>query len=303
MSEIELRSPAKINLHLEIGPLMNNGFHDLCSIFQIVSLSDTVLIRSLKDTNNCRVIGDFSCSQEKNLAYRACRLFCEHTGLDNGVEIRIDKKIPEGAGLGGGSSNAATVLIGMNRLFSAGLSDKELSALGSQLGSDIPFFCRGPLALVQGRGDIVEPIEFARIIPIVMVFPNFSVSTADAYRWFDAMNDGKTAVKGEDGKINFSLSAEKAVNMYNGCIESWKYFNSFTPVLEKRFPRIRELKEKFQDFGASFTEVSGSGSSMFALFNDYKIAEECANSLKGEKDLKQVLTIETLARFPSSILQ
>ena len=183
--EITLSSPAKINLHLEIGESREDGFHDLLSLFQIVSLTDTITIRSLKDTNTCRINGDFSCSSDDNLICRAYSALRESVGFTDGIEVDVVKRIPEGAGLGGGSSNAAAALTGINELFALNLDAEFLAATGAGLGSDVPFFCRGPLAVVSGRGEHVSPCASPRRMPLVLVLPAFSVSTAKAYRWLD----------------------------------------------------------------------------------------------------------------------
>ncbi|WP_319561922.1 4-(cytidine 5'-diphospho)-2-C-methyl-D-erythritol kinase [Marispirochaeta sp.] len=295
MRAITLQSPAKVNLHLEIGGKRNDGFHDLCSLFQIVSLADTITVRSLKDSNNtCSIHGAFSCDSEDNLICKAYRLFSQTYKLKTSIDVVVEKRIPEGAGLGGGSSNAASMLKGLRDLFTVPIHNQELSRLAAHLGSDVPFFCRSPLACVSGRGEKVTPLDSPRRIPLVLVLPDFPVSTADAYRWLDA----------EQGNTERTVSCGKDFSsLYKQPPEEWPFFNSFTPILLSRHPLIGEVLEDLRSAGALCADVSGSGSAIFGVFASREAASMAAVILKGKKRLKQVLTIETLAIFPDSILQ
>jgi 4-diphosphocytidyl-2-C-methyl-D-erythritol kinase len=291
--EITLHSPAKINLHLEIGDVREDGFHDLLSLFQIVSLTDTITIRSLKDTDTCRINGDFSCSTDDNLICRAYLSLREAVGFRDGIEVDVIKRIPEGAGLGGGSSNAAATLVGINKLFGLDLDADFLAETGAGLGSDVSFFCRSPLAVVSGRGEKVLSCADPRRLPLVLVLPAFSVSTAEAYRWLDE----------KERNTLFTLNAAELARRYRLPVKEWGFGNSFSEVLEIRYPRIGEILEKLNDGGAEYAGVSGSGSALFAVFSAAEAARDAAAALRKEKGLKQVLIIETLDRFPVSILQ
>jgi len=295
MRAITLQSPAKVNLHLEIGGRRNDGFHDLCSLFQIVSLTDTITIRSLKESDKtCSIHGNFSCDSEDNLICRAYRLFSDRYGVGTSIEVAVDKRIPEGAGLGGGSSNAAATLKGLRDLFSVSADDRELARLGAEIGSDVPFFCLGPLAMVSGRGEKVVPLNRPRTLPMVLVLPDFPVSTGDAYRWLDEGRGGDSP----SVSSNLDFAA-----LYAKPPDEWPFFNSFTPVLRERYPLIGQILDTFSFEGALYTDVSGSGSAVYGIFADEPAAQGAALVLKGKKNLKQVLTIETLAIFPDSILQ
>jgi 4-diphosphocytidyl-2-C-methyl-D-erythritol kinase len=295
MRAITLQSPAKVNLHLEIGGKRDDGFHDLCSLFQIVSLADTITIRSLKESEKtCSIHGNFSCDSEDNLICRAYRIFSDHYGIKTSVEVTVDKRIPEGAGLGGGSSNAATTLKGLRDLFSVSADNGELARMGADLGSDVPFFCLGPLAMVSGRGENVVSLNRPRTLPLVLVLPDFPVSTGAAYRWLDeGRNLDYPAVSCD---LDFAA-------LYDRSPRQWPFFNSFTPVLRERYPLIGQVIDTLSSEEALYTDVSGSGSAVFGIFTDETAARRAALVLKGKKNLKQVLTIETLAIFPDSILQ
>ena len=182
-----MHAPAKINLSLLIHGKRPDGFHEIESLMVPISLGDTLQFE-LAETFQ------FSCSDpslsvdESNLVVQAARAFFDKTGIKAGVKIHLEKLIPHGAGLGGGSSDAATTLIGLNSLFETGLSTEELSALAAPIGSDIPFFLPGAAAVCRGRGEIVEPVEFLPVLSMLLLKPPFGVPTPWAYgRWKDSM--------------------------------------------------------------------------------------------------------------------
>lgn len=182
-----MEAPAKINLSLLIHGKRPDGFHEIETLMVPVSLADDLLFEPAEEF-------EFVCSDsslpvdENNLVVRAARSFFNRTGIQPGVKIRLEKRIPHGAGLGGGSSDAATTLIGLNELFQADLSLKELSDLAAPIGSDIPFFIYRSAAICRGRGEIVEPVEFNHSLSILLLKPPFGVPTPWAYsRWRDSM--------------------------------------------------------------------------------------------------------------------
>ena len=297
--EIRIEAPAKINLHLEVGGLRSSDesgecFHELRSLFQIVSLCDTITVRSLKHTNSCRIFGEFSCPPEKNLIYRAYLLLQARLGRNlPSIEVQVIKRIPEGAGLGGGSSDAAALLKCLNRLFQLGLSSSDLARFGAELGSDVPFFFFQPLALVGGRGEKVKGLSSARREALLLVLPEFSVSTGDAFRWLDQ----------EPRSTSFRRSLSSLAESYLLPPSEWGFFNSFTPVLRRRFSVLDGVFDRLQRYGACFAEVSGSGSSVFAFFPESERLQGALEGLTETVGLKELHIIEMLDRFPDSILQ
>lgn len=137
-----LKVPAKLNLHLQVGETRPDGFHEIKSLFVMVDLYDQIIISSLKIGNRCEINGSFDCADEDNLIFKAWKLFCESTGLNRGAVFDVQKNIPSRAGMGGGSSDAAAVLAGLNKFFNAGLDVRQLCSLGVKLRSDVPFFIR-----------------------------------------------------------------------------------------------------------------------------------------------------------------
>lgn len=290
---VRVLAPAKVNLHLEVFPPREDGYHPILSLFQSISWFDELEICSLKEKNVCEIQGNLPIPQEENLVQKAVVAFRKATGIPVGVRILLRKTIPIGAGLGGGSSDAASTLMGLNRLFGKPLLDEELSSLGSTLGSDVPFFCSASLAMVSGRGETILPILGCGDYKVVVVVPPFQVSTRDAYQWIDR-EKGWTRI--EDSKMECNL-----VSLLQEPVQRWNFFNAFQPILENRYPVYREIRKTFDETGALFSSISGSGSSMFGVY------ESEAEASKGEDILKQhykaVKVTIPLDRRPIPILE
>jgi 4-diphosphocytidyl-2-C-methyl-D-erythritol kinase len=297
-NEVQLFAPAKVNLCLHIGGREKDGYHRLVSLFQMVSLYDHIHIRSLKAKDAFRLEGKFDFPAEENIITRAVRLFRERTGARQGVEIRVRKEIPLGAGLAGGSSDAAAVMCGLNVLFSGGLDREGLSVLASELGSDIPFFLGAPAALVRGRGEMVEPLAPRRDFALVLVYPGFPVASRRAYEWLDAYRGAEAAEKArcqlpEPDTLRRMYGQEE--------IATWTLFNSFTPVLTARFPLLEEIKTTLKQAGAIAAGVSGSGSTVFGLFPGRDDARRAAGKIK--KGPSQAKFVDPLEKSPFTGLE
>ena len=185
---MQLSAPAKINLSLEVSGKRPDGFHEIETLMAPISLADTL---SIDRTDAAGVV--FTCSDstlpagDDNLVVRAASLFFERAKIAPGVRIHLEKRVPHGAGLGGGSSDAATTLTGLNALFGAGFDTAALSAMAAELGSDIPFFVYRSAAVCRGRGELVEPVEFDHPLPLLLIKPPFGVPTPWAYKhWKDS---------------------------------------------------------------------------------------------------------------------
>ncbi|MDR1933703.1 MAG: 4-(cytidine 5'-diphospho)-2-C-methyl-D-erythritol kinase [Spirochaetales bacterium] len=289
-------SPAKVNLHLEIYPKREDGFHSLLSVFQMVSLYDEIGVRSLTTTDDCEdcvIGGDFHFPAEENIIWKCCRIFRRETGVQTALAFTVRKRIPQGAGLGGGSSNGASVLRALNLMFETGLSAGRLAEMGAQAGSDIPFFCRAPAALVSGRGEVIEELVPRTDFFIVLVIPPLSIGTAAAYGWLDAAGAAASPSPGRSAYIK---------NLYERRgLEEWGFFNSFYPVLEKRAPVFGEIRGSLLDSGAIYAGLSGSGSAMFGLFRDETGARKAQKRLKKTYTVTEFLS--PLAGMPDLILQ
>jgi 4-diphosphocytidyl-2-C-methyl-D-erythritol kinase len=285
-------SPAKVNLHLEIYPRRDDGFHSLLSVFQMIDMYDELVVRSLTDDDVCNIEGDFDFPAEENIISRCCRIFRKKTGIRTGLAFSVRKRIPQGAGLGGGSSNGAAALRALNAMFAAGFSAAELAAMGAEAGSDIPFFCKAPAALVAGRGEAAEELAPRTDYSLVLVIPPLRINTAAAYGWLDAANAAALPAPGREDYIR-SLYKREA-------LENWIFFNSFFPVLAKKYPVFAEIRGRLREAGALYANVSGSGSAMFGIFRSE------TDALKAKKSMEKDFCTESaapLAGMPGVILQ
>jgi 4-diphosphocytidyl-2-C-methyl-D-erythritol kinase len=243
--------------------LQPDGYHEILSIVQSVPLFDRVRIRSLKEKGILDVRCDPPIGRGSNIARCAAEAFRAACGLQAGLEIRIEKRIPLGAGLGGGSSDAAAVLAGLNRLFSLPLSPARLGELAAGLGSDVPYFLCGSAALMSGRGEKIEVLEPRRDLYLVLVYPGFPISTAEAYRWFD-QDPARTAG---------TIPPEQLRTRFGGMRPaSWGFFNSFQATIERRYPLIAKIRGELEQAGAGLATLSGSGSSVVGVFTEHSAA-------------------------------
>ncbi len=277
-------SPAKINIHLDIKNRRNDGFHDIVSLFHKVDLCDEITIRSLKNEDTCRILGDFDCPEQDNLIMKAAIAFLDRAKLIKGYEFRVVKRIPPGAGLGGGSGNAAAVLEFLNRINGNPLEFNDLNQIGESLGSDIPFFLGGSAALVTGRGEKLKSLSALNDKELVLVVPEIMISTRFAYGLFDM-----------EGRVRTELDAAGVENAYNcSCCSEWPFFNSFWEPVSKRYPVLLEVDTQLREEKAEFVSLSGTGSAVFGIFSVDEYAQKAYKRLK--KQFKQVWKIKLLAK-------
>ena len=265
--KLVFKTPAKINLGLFILGKRPDGYHDLETIFQMVSLYDTVELEPLEDQIELVCDDPRVPTDESNLMVRAARLLQEavpeKTGL--GCRMVLKKKIPMGAGLGGGSGNAAGVLMGLNRLWDLKLKSAELATIAARLGSDIPFFLCAPSALGQGRGERLTPLQPPKKFHVMLVFPRVSMATAEVYQAlnFDLTKNSKNI------KILREFFSQSNIISLGAHLH-----NDLEPIVIKRLPVVESIQEKLRSQGAAGTLVSGSGSTVFGIFEDSKAAEQ-----------------------------
>ena len=237
-----LPAPAKINLFLHVTGRRADGYHELQTVFQLLDVADTVTIESAETlTVSCEGI---DVPQEQNLVYRAARMLQVATGYDQGAHITIEKRIPSGGGLGGGSSDAATALHGLNRLWNLGLSTAELAELGLQLGADVPVFVRGHSAWAEGVGEVLTPVSLPPS-DYVIVNPGVHVPTPVVFTDPLLSRDTPTCTLAE----------------FEGHTSGLFGRNDLEPVAARRFPEIQEVIDWLQAWGSP--RMSGSGASVF----------------------------------------
>jgi 4-diphosphocytidyl-2-C-methyl-D-erythritol kinase len=269
LDKLVLKSPAKINLFLEVLRKREDGYHQILSLIQAVDLCDELVLQ--KRETGVVISCDYpDCpTDESNLAFKAASLLLEGEKIEEGVSIHIKKKIPISAGLGGGSSNAAATLKGINRLYQLQLPDKKLHALACRIGSDVPFFLYSGQALVRGRGEEIEPINMYRDYWLVLVCPHFEVSTKWAYQ-----NVKISLTKRKKG-VNFKSLENKSI--FFKSLRSFR--NDFEEVVNKRYPVVQKIKELLENSGALKSSMSGSGPTVYGAFDRKPQAEEVTKKL------------------------
>uniref|UniRef100_A0A7C4AIZ7 4-diphosphocytidyl-2-C-methyl-D-erythritol kinase n=1 Tax=Thermodesulfovibrio aggregans TaxID=86166 RepID=A0A7C4AIZ7_9BACT len=264
---------AKINWVLSVLKKRDDGYHDIISLIHAIDLYD---ILNIELSTDIEVETDMSVAKHENLVYRAARALQEYTGIKNGVRITLKKNIPVGAGLGGGSSDAATVLKTLNELWKLNLSVKTLCEIGASIGSDIPFFFYLPLCIVKGKGHIINPLKIEKSYVLLLVKPHFSISTKWAY---DSLNL-KAKLTEEYKKINNNIW-QLYQRLYSGKLDNLYLWNDLESSILMKYPEIEEIKKKLLEAGALVSLMSGSGSTVFGVFRDETEAKEALKFFNG----------------------
>lgn len=280
MNSIELFSAAKINLSIDVLGKRPDGYHEVEMILQEVDLSDIIRIEKRQRGIELGISVPYLPTDDRNMAYKAAYLFFEHTGINAGAGITLEKNIPVSAGLGGGSSNAAYVLIGLDKLFETGLSAQELKSLSARLGSDVPFFIEGGTAVCRGRGEITQSIETETMFDLLIVKPDISVSTKDIYMSLDTESI-KTRPLTEN--LIDALRANDSITVSKHLV------NVLETVTFKIYPEIKDLKVRITELGALNSLMSGSGSAVFGIFRNKYDALLAADKLPDGKYKKYVV--------------
>ena len=300
-----IEAPCKINLHLKIGEKRPDGFHNLESLFAALAFGDTLRFEETQK-GDCHLFVEWeapgaaagesipgeSIPREKNLVFRAVSLFRERTGYEKGLDIRLFKRIPTGAGLGGGSSDAASTLLALNSLANTGLTIRELGEMASFLGSDVPFFLYRGAAFVSGRGETIEPLEFKGNLWVVLVKPPFSSNTALAYELLDKARESAdgAAFAGE------YIAKKRIISALGEDPRSWPYYNDFLPVFlaagngenHEKALCYETVLNGLKKEGAVFAGLSGSGSCCFGVFASREEAEKAKKSLSGQRNFTKL---------------
>ena len=277
---MNIKSFAKINLGIEVLRKRADGYHEIRTLFQTIRFFDEIDFKPRRD-GRITLCGDREDVpwDERNLIHRAARLLKEKYGVDRGVGISVTKRIPPGKGLGGGSSNAAVTIWALNRVWSLGLNKAGLMALGRTLGADVPYFLEGGLCLGEGRGDRVRPLDDFPPLPCCLVFPPFAISTAEAYgRCRPRLTSGS-----EPSKITQFL-ARKDFGLLENDLEAAAF---------ELNPRLKDFKNLFRRDETLLSLVSGSGSTVFALFPD---RDKAGRVFKDAQREATALLVETLPR-------
>jgi len=269
---LSLRAPAKINWFLKIIRKRDDGFHDIVSVMQCVNLYDEL---TFEHADTLELISDMDIPPVDNIVYRAAAHLKKRTSYRKGARITLTKNIPHGAGLGGGSSDAACTLLGLNRLWGLNLNKVEMLSIAAAIGSDVPFFLDGSCSLVEGRGEKLSPLKMNSSVVLLLVKPSISVSTADAYASFDRSRTEKLTKKAIDIKLLVQVFIRQDFNLYGRLPD-----NDFEQVVAAEYPVIRKIKTQLLNSGAIISAMTGSGSAVYGLFRNREHAEKSANAMK-----------------------
>ncbi|MCL2334737.1 MAG: 4-(cytidine 5'-diphospho)-2-C-methyl-D-erythritol kinase [Endomicrobia bacterium] len=283
--KITLKAPAKINLFLEITSKRPDGYHNLQTIMQTVSLYDELTFEDLGGADQSIIL---ECSSkelpvdESNLIYKAALAVRKFYNINRGVKIFLQKEIPTGAGLGGGSSDAAAAIKGLVHIWGIEAKKADLEKIAAQLGSDVPFFITGGTALCEGRGEIVTPLPAVLGMPVILVNPGFGVATASVYK-----------------KVAFPLTKPRKIHRITKliCEGSFGYrnasdycFNRLEEFVFPDYPQIKKIKRVLTELGcASF--MSGSGATIFGIFD----SESQSETIKSKLQMHQCKTWAVLS--------
>lgn len=295
-----IAAPAKINLWLRVGPPDGTGYHELSTLFCALELADTVCLRKQEAKGASTLDLAFAPPldappdlgpEESNLAMRAARMFLRRAGLTWVPHIELVKRIPAGAGLGGGSSDAGSVLRALRRMHPTELTAADLLEIAAGVGSDVPFFVQGrPLALGTGRGERLTQLSPLPPRPVVLILPPFSIATREAYSWLDRDRAGESApVPSQELKatphvpLDWEEVSRRAVNDFEG------------PVFV-RHPILRNLRDALAEQGARPAMLAGSGSTVFGVFPDHETASAAAQALRAAHPDHRVFLTGTRSR-------
>ncbi len=269
----EVKARAKINISLDVVSKMDNGYHGMLMVMESVRLYDRIRIRAEKGSGiSLRTNLRYLPCDGRNIAAKAAEAFFRETGITGWrLSMDIDKRIPVCAGLGGGSSDGAAVLRGLNKLFSAGLTTEELCRIGGELGSDVPYCVMGGTALASGRGEILKPLPPMVKCPAVICKPPFPISTAALFKRIDGY---KIKCRPDTDGIIEAIGQRSLEGVAR------RMYNVFEDVLPANCGAVHDIKAALIDGGALGAVMSGTGSAVFGLFSDRETAERSYGALK-----------------------
>lgn len=281
-----LPSFAKINLLLRILGKREDGFHELFTLFQTVSLHDTLHFEEGGDLeltcDDSRVPTD-----DRNLIIQAATTLRQRSGVGSGARIHLEKRIPSPGGLGGGSSNAAVALIGLKRLWNVRVSDSDLLSIAEELGSDVPFFLYGGSAMGTGRGEKIEQIADARGEHLLIVTPEVAVSTSSA---FAALGRANLTNADTESILTVCRNEAKSLDLRSSALT-----NDFSQTVFASHPEIKRVRETLLSLGAANAALSGSGASVFAVFDKQETRQAAHNALEENRDWRKFV-VSTVSR-------
>jgi 4-diphosphocytidyl-2-C-methyl-D-erythritol kinase len=289
VSDLVLRPSAKINLTLHVGPRRADGFHDVRTILQSIALHDVMTIAPSRGAFTLAVTTGAVPADHTNMVWRAAQALwtaMRREGEPRQARVSLDKRIPIGAGLGGGSADAAAALVGLHALWKGRLTVADLARIGATLGADVPFFLVGGTALGAGRGDEVYPLIDGARLGVILIQPKFGISTPDAYQWFD-----EAAAVGELADAAVAAGSAR-LGWPTGPVA---LLNDLQAPVAARHPVIADMLWACRSVGAEAAAMTGSGSVVFGLFEEAALAS-AARDLARKSEGWTVIATRTLSR-------
>ena len=259
-----LRPFAKINLTLQVGGRRHDGFHEVQTLLQSIALCDRLTMTARRGPFALLTRSPGVPADRTNLVYRAAELLwrsLDRPGEPRDVHVKLEKQIPVAAGLGGGSADAAATLTGLNTLWNARLSQRDLSRLAAELGADVPFFLQGGTALGVGRGDELYPVDDIQTFRVLVIKPSFGVSAGDAYRWID---EDRARAGAAEPAARRARPSELDLGWTRGAVP---IVNDLQAPVASRHPAIQEMVDGLLAAGARVAAMTGSGSAVFGIFS------------------------------------
>lgn len=279
--KITLKAPAKVNLFLEVKGKRPDGYWEIETVMQPVRLYDTLI---LEEANDLEVVAKGEEIPEKeNIVLSAAEILKKKSGFRGGARIELEKSIPVGRGLGGGSSDAAAVLQGLNRLWRLGVSRENLASMAGDLGADVPFFLYGGTCLCRGRGEVVEPLASKKVLHYVLVWPEFGIPTKKIYKNLRII---LTETKRESKILIEGLRLGELEKVVRHC------YNRLENTALNLYPQLGEIKNKLKEVPFLYSGMTGSGSCFFGLCQNELRARQLAKELEGQ-NLGTIFSVKT----------
>jgi 4-diphosphocytidyl-2-C-methyl-D-erythritol kinase len=291
VDSLSFASYAKINLGLLLLSKRNDGYHDIVTVFQQISLHDDIVFRKTERDIHITCSDPMIPSDDNNLIWQAFQLFRTRARIRKGIDVQVKKRIPSGAGLGGGSSNAAVTLLAANQLWRKPFSSDQLKEMACEIGSDVPFFLLGGTALGCGRGEILSPLLWGDKWWILLVCPGIHVSTSWAYK-----------------RARITLTKQEKFTKFKSIFNTYiprtlrsDLINELEGVVFKRHPALRTIKEKLFERDAFYASMSGSGASVYGLFSQKEKVEKAKMFFDKKKNMKTFVCRPIYSRMDQAI--
>lgn len=282
---VRLCCPAKLNLHLQVKEKRSDNYHNLESLFQTISLYDELSVKRIIEPE-CRLFVEGMNLASKNTISDAYEAFRAYTGIISGIEVFVKKRIPAGAGLGGGSSDAAGIIQALDEVYGTKLRLDERLEIAASVGSDVPFFIQGGAAIVSGRGEIIRNIRQRNDLFFVLIFPELHSSTKEAYQ--------KVDTEIEEGRSPKGPPLNELEAMYYENPKNWFFINSFSSVLMSQQSLIMQAFTDLKEENSLYVQMSGAGSSVYGVFLDEMLAQNAFKNLSNKWKRSYALTSSTV---------